>query len=473
MRAPNRHGPSVAYPLENTRRRAAGSAGAGEPLASLTRGDLRGPRTSSVRLGALPVIAAALVIGCWGCGTRPAPVATAPVLRPDADADASVDVSELGATSITPGVAATSLGGPLAGLDAAQLARFTAGREDFIEEDTAEEGLGPLFNEASCATCHNAPVGGTTGRAETRFGRIANGRFDPLAERGGSLVQDHAIGAVAAGAGTFTFVPESVPAEATVRATRITTPLFGLGLVDAVSDITFLVLARLEAFYSPSTRGVPNLVTEIRTGATRVGRFGWKAQVPTLHQFAGDAYVNEMGITNPEFPDENCPQGDCASLAFNPAPGLNNDGEGVEHFFDFMTLLGPPPRAGRSFATEAGALVFRRIGCANCHTPSLVTGYSPIPALSRKVFQPYSDFLLHDMGALGDGIVQGRAGGRQMRTAPLWGLGSRSLYLHDGRASSVDDAILGHSGQGAPSRSRFARLDPGSRAALLAFLRSL
>jgi CxxC motif-containing protein (DUF1111 family) len=117
--------------------------------------------------------------------------------------------------------------------------------------------------------------------------------------------------------------------------------------------------------------------------------------------------------------------------------------------------------------------VFQRIGCANCHTPSLVTGFSPVAALSRKVFEPYSDFLLHDMGALGDGIEQGRASGSQMRTAPLWGLSARPTYLHDGRAKSVSDAITGHSGQGAESRVRFLRLDPNSRAALLAFLRSL
>jgi CxxC motif-containing protein (DUF1111 family) len=408
-----------------------------------------------------------------GCGThRSTTATTAPVVTTES-ADASVSATALGATPTTLAAATTTLGGPLAGLDAALLARFEAGRDDFAEEEGVDDGIGPVFNETSCVTCHNAPVGGTTGRAETRFGRIANGRFDPLDARGGSLMQDHAIGEVPAGAGTFTYVPEVIPPEANVHATRITTPLFGLGLVDAVPDAVFLLLARLEAFYSPSTRGVPNLVTEIRTGATRVGRFGWKAQVPTLHQFSGDAYLNEMGITSPEFPTENCPQGDCGKLAFNPVPTLNNDGEDVDQFTDFMTLLGPPPRGPRSFQTEVGSAVFYRIGCANCHTPSLVTGFNPIPALSRKVFQPYSDFLLHDMGALGDGIEQGRARGRQMRTAPLWGLSARPTYLHDGRASTVEGAISAHSGQGAESRARFRQLDGGARAALLAFLRSL
>jgi CxxC motif-containing protein (DUF1111 family) len=154
-------------------------------------------------------------------------------------------------------------------------------------------------------------------------------------------------------------------------------------------------------------------------------------------------------------------------------PTLNDDGENVEKFSDFMTLLAPPPRPARSYVNLAGELVFARIGCASCHTPALVTGASPVPALSRKVFFPYSDFLLHDMGALGDGIAQGRAGPREMRTAPLWGLGTRTSFLHDGRARSAHEAILAHSGQGAAYRARYARLDPFSRAALLAFLRAL
>jgi hypothetical protein len=202
-----------------------------------------------------------------GCGTQRAAVTTtAPAATPDAGADASIDVSELGATSNTPHVpAAHTLGSPLAGIDAGLVARFQAGLDDFTEQESIDEGIGPVFNEVSCGTCHDQPVGGTTGCTETRFGRIVNGKFDPLVELGGSLMQDHAIGTVPAGAGTFTYVPEVVPPEANVTALRLTTPLFGLGLVDAVPDVTFLLLAKLEAFRSPLTRGVPALVTEIRT----------------------------------------------------------------------------------------------------------------------------------------------------------------------------------------------------------------
>jgi CxxC motif-containing protein (DUF1111 family) len=369
--------------------------------------------------------------------------------------------------------ASTALGDPFTNLTAAELALFNSGKAEFEAAESVEEGLGPVFNEASCATCHNGPVGGTTGRKETRFGRIVSGAFDPMTELGGSLIQDHGIGLMTTTAGTYTFTGEAVPPEATVSAGRITTPLFGLGLVDAVPDQELLQLARLEAAASPATAGTPSMTTEIRSGQTRVGRFGWKAQVPTLHQFSGDAYLNEMGITNPEFPNENCPEGDCSLLAYNPQPNLNDDGTGVTEFTDFMTLLAPPPRGELSVQVLAGRGVFAAIGCANCHTPALVTATSPVAALSRKVFQPFSDFLLHDMGSLGDGIAQGSATGRQMRTAPLWGVRSRALLLHDGRATSLDAAILAHDGQGARARDRFLRLSPRDRFALRQFLNSL
>jgi len=370
-------------------------------------------------------------------------------------------------------LASTTLGDPFANLTAAELALFNAGKVEFEAVEAIDEGLGPVFNEASCATCHNAPVGGTTGRKETRFGRIVNSAFDPMTEFGGSLIQDHGIGLVTTATGSFTFIGEVVPTGAAVTAGRITTQLFGLGLVDAVPDEELVQLARLQAAVSPATAGTPSITTEIRTGRTRVGRFGWKAQVPTLFQFSGDAYLNEMGITNPEFPNENCPQGDCSALAFNPRPDLNDDGTAVTQFTDFMTLLAPTPRGNLSLQVVTGNAIFAVIGCANCHTPALVTGRSPVAVLSNKVFQPYSDFLLHDMGDLGDGIAQGSATGRQMRTAPLWGVRTRSLLLHDGRATTLDAAILAHDGQGKGARDHFLRLSPGARFTLLQFLNSL
>jgi CxxC motif-containing protein (DUF1111 family) len=398
-----------------------------------------------------------------GCETRDGGIGTAPMATsPDAGATIENTLSD---DLVRP----TTLGGPLANLSAAELARFNAGLVEFNEAEEVDEGLGPVFNEAGCFVCHSGPVGGTNGRTETRFGKWENGRFDALAELGGSLLQDHAIGR----ANKFTFAPEVVPRRANQTALRVTTPLFGLGLVDAVPDAAFLQLARDQARNSPSTRGTANMVTEIATGQVRVGRFGWKAQVPTLHQFSGDAYLNEMGITSPEFPVENAPQGSKFALQFNPVPTLNDDGEGVELFADFMTLLGPPPRGPRTRQTDWGAGVFLQIGCANCHTPTLTTGDSPVPAIAHKSFQPFSDFLLHDMGRLGDGIVQGNARGREMRTAPLWGLRSRPTLLHDGSAKTPEQAILAHAGQGSDARYRFARLDWRARSALIAFLKTL
>ncbi len=416
-----------------------------------------GSRTSSVC--SAPLLTVLLAVAACD---QPIPTATAPQPPPSAVGTRSLGLS-----------ASTMLGDPFTNLTAAELALFNTGKVEFEAVEAISDGLGPVFNEASCATCHNGPVGGTTGRKETRFGRIVNGGFDPMTNFGGSLIQDHGIGLVTTSAGSFTFTGEVVPLEATVTAQRITTPLFGLGLVDAVPDEELIQLARLEAATSPSTAGTPSRTSEIRTGLTRVGRFGWKAQVPTLHQFSGDAYLNEMGITNPEFPTENCPQGNCSALAFNPFPNLNDDGTGVTEFTNFMTLLAPPPRGTLSLQVVVGSGIFATIGCANCHTPVLVTGSSPVAALSRKVFQPFSDFLLHDMGGLGDGIVQGAASGRQMRTAPLWGVRTRSLLLHDGRATSLGDAILAHDGQGQRARDRFLRLSAGERFALLQFLRSL
>src|SRR5207247_6913559 len=247
---------------------------------------------------------------------------------------------------------APDFGEPLANRTTEQLTRFIVGKAEFEEEDTVAEGLGPVFNEASCATCHTSPVGGSTGRTETRFGRTVDGVFDALVGLGGSLRQDKAIGAVA---DSFVFIPEEVPGAANVTAGRITTQLFGLGLVDAVTDSALRQLASLQATLYPATAGTPSTTVEINTGLVRVGRFGWKAQNPTLFQFSGDAYVNEMGITNPEFPDETCPQGDCGALVHNPVPDLNDDGTGVQRFADFMTLLAPPPRGPVSLEAQVGA----------------------------------------------------------------------------------------------------------------------
>jgi CxxC motif-containing protein (DUF1111 family) len=250
--------------------------------------------------------------------------------------------------------------------------------------------------------------------------------------------------------------------------------LFGLGLVDATPDDTFCALAAKQARSTPEVAGIVAMVPNLLTGKDSVGKFGWKNVNPTLFQFSADAYLNEMGITSPLFPEENCPQGRCANLAFNPVPELNDaDGADVLAFANFMMFLGPPPRAPQTTQAVAGERVFATVGCAVCHTPTLVTGPNAVAALDGVEYHPYSDFLLHDMGSLGDGIVQGGAGARQMRTAPLWGLRAATSLLHDGRAETPLEAILAHDGQGRRARDCFKALDTRDRAALLGFLDSL
>ena len=375
--------------------------------------------------------------------------------------------------------AATAFGDPLPGLTADELALFQQGKDVFEEVEGVADGLGPVFNEASCVACHAGPAtGGSTGRLETRFGRRNEIRifnrlkvtFDPLAELGGSLLQDHGIGPVPG----HDFPAETVPAKANVVASRRTTPLFGLGLVDATPDAQFRSIAAWQARNAPDAAGTVAVVDNLFTGARSVAKFGWKNVNPTLLQFSGDAYLNEMGITSPKFPNENCPQGDCTTLAFNPRPDINDaDGADVQEFADFMTFLAPPPRGTITFQSRTGQDVFRSIGCAVCHVSTLITGPNAVKALDRVAYHPYSDFLLHDMGSLGDGIVQGATHARQMRTAPLWGLRVAPSLLHDGRATTPREAILAHDGQGRRARNRFAALDAKSQAALLAFLDTL
>jgi CxxC motif-containing protein (DUF1111 family) len=257
-------------------------------------------------------------------------------------------------------------------------------------------------------------------------------------------------------------------------------------LVGAVPDSTLHEIAKLEQFLTPGTAGRVNVVTEVvadgQPAQSVVGRFGWKCQHGSLFNFNGDAYLNEMGITTPLFPDENCPQDpsqgclvNCALLAANPGPAPTNDADNssIQQFTDFITFLAPPPKLALTRQAKRGAVTFEVIGCANCHRPALQTGPSSIPQLNHVTFFPFSDFLLHDMGSLGDGIAQSGAGQTEMRTAPLWGVRAMTSFLHDGRASTLSQAILAHAGQGQAARDNFANLSSTDQANLIAFLNSL
>jgi len=371
---------------------------------------------------------------------------------------------------VNPAGTAPRLGDPLPGLTPAQFAAFTDGLDEFTSVETPETGLGPIFNGASCVQCHNGPApGGGSPVRVTRFGRLVNGVFDPLAEQGGSLLQRFAIDPL---------VRETIPRDANVIADRLSTPLFGAGLIEAIPDAT--ILANAMRRKSDGILGRAALVTDVATGTQRVGRFGWKAQQATLLAFSGDAYLNEMGITNRFFPQENAPNGDRARLAafdlvadiedaVDPATGRGD----IDGAADFMRLLAPPARLPSTGSADAGEALFAQIGCAACHQPAMQTGPSPIAALDRKTVALYSDLLLHDMGALGDGIAQAAAGTREMRTAPLWGLRARTPFLHDGRATTLDAAIRAHDGEAARVRDRYVRLVPEQQRQLRDFLGTL
>jgi CxxC motif-containing protein (DUF1111 family) len=338
--------------------------------------------------------------------------------------------------------------------------------------ETIHDGLGPVFNEKSCGSCHNVGATGGTGvQFEIRAGRLVNGVFDSLVSQGGQLFQLFGVAGQIAGCNVG---GEVVPSTANVRAKRRTTALFGLGLVDATPDSTFTGLASSE----PSgIRGRVNMVQNIAAGRSTVGKFGWKAQVPTLHQFSGDAYLNEMGITNPEFPTESAPQGDPSRVAAcDLVPGLEDDGEDVNLFTNFMRFLAPAPTATRSAQAQAGDPLFTQVGCDGCHRRTLTSGSNAVAALSNKTYHPFSDFLLHDMGSLGDNIGdQGQAGLREMRTAPLWGIrfANPNDLLHDGRAHSLNDAILMHAGQAQASRDAFNALSSTNKQNLIEFIKTL
>jgi CxxC motif-containing protein (DUF1111 family) len=271
------------------------------------------------------------------------------------------------------------------------------------------------------------------------------------------------------------FVGEIIPKQATIIAKRRPLATFGLGLVDAVPDDAFMNLAAHQAATTPQTAGTPAMIIDVNNNRMRVGKFGWTAQEVTLFDFSGDAYVNELGVTTPLFPNENCPQGNCALLAANPAKTNPNeeDDNDIQAFTDFMTFLAPPPPGQVGPNEQAGAQLFGQIGCASCHTPSLLTGPNAVPALNQVEFFPYSDYLLHNMGSLGDGIVQGAAGQQQMRTPPLWGLRFQPALLHDGRTTSIPAAITAHDGQGKAASQAFNKLNPTQQAQLIAFLKSL
>jgi CxxC motif-containing protein (DUF1111 family) len=373
----------------------------------------------------------------------------------------------------------------------------------FGEVEQVQTGLGPLYNAQSCRECHQNPVpGGATQVTELRVGHTGrDGHFQnpaiPIAHgaaviSGRSLVKDRAI---------CPEIQERVPDTETVRATRRAVNLLGDGFVEAVADQTLVDIGRQQCKASNGRICGTWLVVPIveAAGQVGVGRFGWKDQQASLLSFAANAYLNEIGITNPLFPNE-------ITTLCNTAPEPN-DIRGPDGLFDIDRVTrfiratkAPAPDPQPSPQVTRGSGLFDTVGCGTCHVRSLTTApagtridggtYVIPPVMGSITFHPYSDFLLHDVGT-GDGIVQGgledygvfqimatyqqtlQLTQNKIRTAPLWGVRLQPRLMHDGASLTMRDAILRHQGEGAVESQNFQRLSKRDQDALIAFLSSL
>ena len=362
----------------------------------------------------------------------------------------------------------------------------------FSERETVADGLGPTYNDVGCVECHQSiDVGGFSQAMEFRAGHITNGQF--VDAPGGQLI--HARG-------TDSDIVEHISTAETEKTFRVTTSTIGDGFVECISNTS---LQNNVAGQPLGQRGTLTQVPVVEAGNTlRIGRFGWKAQQASLLSFAGDAYLNEMGITN-KFDGSNGRSSDDPNAgtsenpastadgvinvtfpsAFDPVQDPEDDGGDVLAFADFMAATRAPGRQNPiPAAAQRGDALFSSVGCSVCHTRTFTTatagtlingGAFRVPtALGNKIIHPFSDFALHNIGT-GDGIVQnaGQGSANQMRTAPLWGIRARNRLMHEGLNITIFDSIQLHAGQATTARNNFNNLTAGQRSDLIAFVLSL
>ena len=423
--------------------------------------------------------------------------------------------------AVDPGVRGgpAGAGGPLPGLNAAELAFFASAQQVFQEIDSVSgtiagedgAGLGPRFNLNQCSGCHFQPaVGGSSPATNpqiavatldgatnaippfiTLHGPVREARFvkNPDGTPDGGVHDLFVISGRTDAPGCNIVQPNfAAQLNANNVIFRIPTPTFGAGLVEGVSDLglqnTFAQTARLKA-----QLGISGIFNRNGNDGT-ITRFGWKAQNKSLLIFAGEAYNVEQGVTNENFPNERETDPHCqfngtpedhtnldtANPNATPAPS------DIVNFAAFMRLSAgptpaPAPNAAAAAVVARGKQVFQNIGCQACHALNQTTGLSVFTNQTNVTFHPLSDFAVHDMGTqLADGVSQGAADGTQFRSAPLWGVGQRIFFLHDGRTSDLVQAIRQHASSGSEANqviNNFGLLGVGDQEALLVYLRSL
>ncbi len=415
----------------------------------------------------------------------------------------------------------------MSGLSAAQMSAFETGQEDFREAEGVGDGLGPRFNLDGCGGCHiQGGLGGTSPAVNpqvaiaTAFGakntvpffvkadgpiREARVKYKSDGTRDGGVhalfVISGRIDSTGNASGCGIRQPDfAAHARANNLIFRIPTPVFGAGLIEQIPDGTITANQSANAARKGQLgiRGRPHRVplngtTNINGNDGTVARFGWKAQNKSLLLFSGEAYNVEMGISNELFQTE---RDETANCQFAQTPNditpteANSAIEGmsaIEKFAHFMRFLAPPTpstsKPGGATSIANGRQLFQSVGCALCHTPTMQTGNSTVAALRNKPVNLFSDLMLHNMGAgLADDILQVQAGPDEFRTAPLWGLGQRLFFLHDGRTSDLVEAIQAHAsertGRYPASEANgvigaYSRLPESQKQDLFNFLRSL
>jgi CxxC motif-containing protein (DUF1111 family) len=418
-------------------------------------------------------------------------------------------------------------GGPLPGLTADETEFFNSGFATFAEVEGVPDGLGPRFNANQCSACHLQPAVGGTSPAKNPMpdiavlngaknsipwfiasdGPIREARFkaNPDGSPDGGVHALFVISGRSDAQGCTLAQPDFLPAGDPHTGLggnpnvvfRIPTPVFGDGLIEAIPDAE--ILANMHSNRTQKSdwgiKGRPNALisgtANLSGNDGTITRFGWKAQNKSLVMFSGEAYNVEMGVTNTVFPQERDTSQACA-LNATPEDVVHFSAKentevitDVEAFAIFMRLLAPPAPAPDSPSTVRGRDLFKTTGCAACHTPSMRTGRmvasgsstSPSAALSNQTVNLFSDLLLHQMGeGLADGITQGGAGPDEFRTAPLWGVGKRIFFLHDGRTRDLVQAIEAHRSNGSEANKiveRFNKLSAADQQAIIDFLRSL